>query len=72
LQIVSDPGKSYSLIGGILALLGLLASLFGRRRRIWIKVSENGLVQVAGLAKTSSTALEEEMVHFVSAVKGEK
>ncbi|MSZ09443.1 MAG: cytochrome c biogenesis protein, partial [Actinobacteria bacterium] len=72
LQIVSDPGKSYSLIGGILALLGLLASLFGRRRRIWIKVSENGLVQVAGLAKTSSTALEEEMVHFVNAVKGEK
>lgn len=72
LQIVSDPGKSYSLIGGILALLGLLASLFGRRRRIWIKVSENGLVQVAGLAKTSSPALEEEMVHFVSAVKGEK
>jgi len=72
LQIVRDPGKSYSLIGGILALLGLLASLFGRRRRIWIKVDTSGRVEVAGLAKTNATALEEEMVRFVSAIKGEK
>ncbi|MFM9151777.1 MAG: cytochrome c biogenesis protein ResB [Candidatus Planktophila sp.] len=72
LQIVRDPGKSYSFIGGILALLGLLASLFGRRRRIWVKVSEVGEVQVAGLAKTNSAALEIEIAHFVSAIKGEK
>ena len=72
LQIVRDPGKSYSLIGGILALLGLLASLFGRRRRIWIKVDARGQVEVAGLAKTNAAALEIEMAHFVSAVKGEK
>jgi len=72
LQIVRDPGKSYSLIGGILALLGLLASLFGRRRRIWIKVSTNGQVEIAGLAKTNAAALEIEIARFVSAVKGEK
>jgi cytochrome c biogenesis protein len=72
LQIVRDPGKSYSLIGGILALLGLLASLFGRRRRIWVKVSQDGQVQVAGLAKTNAAALEIEIAHFVSAIKGEK
>ena len=72
LQVVRDPGKSYSLIGGILALLGLLASLFGRRRRIWIKVDASGRVEVAGLAKTNAAALEEEMVRFVSAIKGEK
>ncbi len=75
LQIVRDPGKSYSLIGGILALLGLLASLFGRRRRIWIKVDANGQVEVAGLAKTNAEALEVEMAQFVSAIKsseGEK
>ena len=69
LQIVSDPGKSYSLIGAILALLGLLASLFGRRRRIWIKVNASGQVEVAGLAKTNATSLEVEMAQFVSAVK---
>jgi cytochrome c biogenesis protein len=72
LQIVRDPGKSYSLIGGILALLGLLASLFGRRRRIWIKVDSSGRVEVAGLAKTNAAALEIEMAHFVSVIKGEK
>jgi len=72
LQIVRDPGKSYSLIGGILALLGLLASLFGRRRRIWIKVDASGQVEVAGLAKTNAAALEIEMAHFVSAVKADK
>jgi cytochrome c biogenesis protein len=75
LQIVRDPGKSYSLIGGILALLGLLASLFGRRRRIWIKVDASGQVEVAGLVKTNAEALEVEMAQFVSAIKaseGEK
>jgi len=50
----------------------LLASLFGRRRRIWIKVDASGRVEVAGLAKTNAAALEEEMVRFVSAIKGEK
>ncbi|MBM3456812.1 MAG: cytochrome c biogenesis protein ResB, partial [Bacteroidetes bacterium] len=37
LQIVSDPGKIYSLVGAILAISGLLISLFTRQRRIWVK-----------------------------------
>jgi len=69
LQIVSDPGKSYSLIGGIVAILGLLASLFTRRRRIWIRVS-GGEVQVAGLAKNSAPGLEIEISEFVAKLKG--
>jgi cytochrome c biogenesis protein len=69
LQIVSDPGKSYSLIGGIVAILGLLASLFTRRRRIWIRVSE-GEVQVAGLAKNSAPGLEIEISEFVTKLRG--
>jgi len=68
LQIVSDPGKSYSLIGGIVAILGLLASLFTRRRRIWIRV-ESGEVQVAGLAKNSAPGLAVEMTEFVTKLK---
>jgi cytochrome c biogenesis protein len=69
LQIVSDPGKSYSLIGGIVAILGLLASLFTRRRRMWIRVTD-GEVQVAGLAKNGAPGLENEMSQFVSKLKG--
>jgi cytochrome c biogenesis protein len=69
LQIVSDPGKSYSLIGGIVAILGLLASLFTRRRRIWIRVSA-GEVQVAGLAKNGAPGLAIEMSEFVAKLKG--
>lgn len=69
LQIVSDPGKSYSLIGGIVAILGLLASLFTRRRRIWIRVRD-GKVEVAGLAKNSAPGLEAEMKEFVTRLRG--
>ncbi len=69
LQIVSDPGKSYSLIGGIVAILGLLASLFTRRRRIWIRVID-GEVQVAGLAKNSAPGLAVEMSEFVAKLRG--
>jgi cytochrome c biogenesis protein len=69
LQIVSDPGKSFSLIGGIVAILGLLASLFTKRRRIWIRVAE-GEVQVAGLAKNGAPGLDIEMSEFVAKLRG--
>jgi cytochrome c biogenesis protein len=61
LQVVRDPGKMYALFGGILALLGLMASLFTRRRRIWIRCKASGDVEVAGLAKNSVAGLEEEI-----------
>ena len=71
LQIVEDPGKSYALIGGIVAVLGLLSSLYGRRRRIWVRVNGER-VEVAGLAKNSAPGLDVEMQKFVSAIRGEK
>lgn len=71
LQIVSDPGKSYALIGGIVAVLGLLSSLYGRRRRMWIRINGDR-VEVAGLAKNSAPGLEEEIQKFVEAIKGVK
>jgi cytochrome c biogenesis protein len=71
LQIVEDSGKKYALVGGIVAVLGLLSSLYGRRRRIWIRVSSDG-VEVAGLAKNGAPGLEAEIKDFVRALKGEK
>jgi cytochrome c biogenesis protein len=68
LQVVRDPGKSYSLIGGIVALLGLLASLFARRRRIWIRLNGKE-VEVAGLSKNGAPGLEEELQGFINFIK---
>ncbi len=49
----------------------LLTSLYGRRRRIWIRVTDSG-VEVAGLAKNSAPGLEVEVDKFISFVKGER
>jgi cytochrome c biogenesis protein len=48
----------------------LLASLFTRRRRIWIRVGDQ--VEVAGLAKNAAPGLEVEMQEFVKMLKGDK
>ena len=66
LQIVDDPGKMYALVGAILAILGLLTSLFTRQRRIWIKV--DGRVQIAGLAKNGVPGLDEELLSLEKAL----
>jgi cytochrome c biogenesis protein len=59
LQIVDDPGKMYALVGAILAILGLLLSLFTRQRRIWIKTGKRA--EIAGLAKNNAPGLEVEI-----------
>ena len=69
LQVVDDPGKNFALLGAIVAILGLLASLFTRRRRIWIRVGD--VVEVAGLAKNAAPGLEQELKVFMQAVKNE-
>jgi cytochrome c biogenesis protein len=67
---VADPGKKFALLGGIVAILGLLASLFTRRRRIWIRVGSD--VEVAGLAKNAAPGLDLEIEQFIKMLKGEK
>ena len=67
LQIVDDPGKMYALIGALLAILGLLTSLFTRQRRIWIKVE--GRVQIAGLAKNGVPGLDDELASLKKALE---
>ena len=70
LQIVEDPGKMYALLGAILAVLGLLTSLFTRQRRIWVKVDPTGTgLQIAGLAKNGTPGLSEEVARLVRAIE---
>ena len=67
LQVVKDPGKSSALLGSIVAILGLLASLFTRRRRIWVSTN-NKKVEVAGLAKNAAPGLELEIAQLAKAL----
>ena len=60
LQVVRDPGKQYALIGSILAIVGLLISLFIRQRRIWVR-EVGGSLEIAGLALNKLPGLEDEI-----------
>lgn len=64
LQISSNPGEWVALGGVILALIGLLGSLFIKPRRVWVSVRRDGgrtLVEVAGLDRSSGGDLAGEV-----------
>jgi cytochrome c biogenesis protein len=57
-----DPGKELTLFAAIATILGLVASLLVRRRRVFVRVrpaedSSRTLVSIGGLAKTSDPGL---------------
>lgn len=54
-QISQTPGKLIALAGVVLALIGLLGSLFIRPRRVWVRARRDGegtLVEVAALDRS--------------------
>jgi cytochrome c biogenesis protein len=65
LQVSDTPGKGLTLAGIVLGLVGLMGSLFVRRRRAWVRVTPRGegtLVEVAGLDRsTVSEGLDDEV-----------
>jgi cytochrome c biogenesis protein len=65
LQVSHDPGKPWALGAAALALVGLLLSLFVRRRRIWVRARTGAagrtLVEVAGLSRTEGDGLADEL-----------
>jgi cytochrome c biogenesis protein len=74
-QIAHDPGKGVSLAAGILLLVGLLASLSVRQRRVYVRVRPNGAagaggtdVEVAGLSRTRLGAPPDELAHIAEAL----
>lgn len=71
LQVVKDPGKNWALFGSIFATIGLLASLFIRRRRIFLR-SIHGQVEVAGLALNRLEGLEGEISRMIEELGGRK
>lgn len=76
IQISRSPGKLVALTGVVLALLGLLGSLFVRPRRLWVRARrrEDGstLVEVARLDRSSGGDPEngrDELATIVAALK---
>jgi cytochrome c biogenesis protein len=67
LQVVRDPGKQYALLGSILAIIGLMISLFIRQRRIWVR-EVNGKLEIAGLALNRLPGLEVELIKLKDSI----
>ena len=72
LQVSRNPGGWIALLGMVLALSGLLGSLFIRPRRIWVSVRrEDGrtLVEVAGLDRSAGGDLSGQVDGLVGALE---
>ena len=69
--------KEVALVGSVLAILGLLATLFVKRRRLWVRArrDEDGatVLSIAGLTRQEYEGFEAEMNDFWNALtaKGE-
>jgi cytochrome c biogenesis protein len=71
LQVSHTPGQKIALAGVVLALTGLLASLFIRPRRIWVRARRDGgrtTVEVAGLDRSAGGDLTGEIDALTAAL----
>ncbi len=92
--ISHDPGKGLALAAAIAAIVGVMLSLFVKRRRIWVRADPRGAdgpgaagpdgapapgtdtlgamfrVQVAGLSRSDSADVTDEVAELVAALGG--
>ena len=62
-QVSHDPAQGWVLVFATVALAGLMTTLFLRRRRLWVRVVDDGdvrRVEVGGLAHSGHQAFTEE------------
>ena len=74
LQVSRNAGKELALAGAALAIVGLLPTLFIRRRRMWVRVSGATVLSIAGLDRVASGdagELDEELSAVVAAIEKE-
>lgn len=72
LQISETPGKKLALGGAIAGLLGLMASLYVRPRRVWAKTtSRDGrtVLEVAGLTRGRPGSIQNHVDQLASRIK---
>lgn len=75
-QISRDPGQLLALAAGVIMVLGLLASLRVRRRRLWVRATPAGsgrsVVAAGGLARTDPESYAEEFTAVVARLRDRK
>ncbi|WP_327033241.1 cytochrome c biogenesis protein ResB [Micromonospora ureilytica] len=82
LSIRHDPGSTMLLVSCGVLLVGLMGSLFGKRRRVFFRVvpgdpgegsptSGSSLMEVGGLPRTDYPGFADEFTQLVAAVKGD-
>ena len=74
LQISATPAEPMALAGVALGLIGLLASLFVRPRRIWLRIRPDGrgsYVELAGLDRREGQGLDATLDDLLDALKKE-
>ena len=77
IQISQTPGKQIALAGVVLALIGLMGSLFIRSRRVWVRATVTDvegraetMVEVAGLERSGGGDLRSVLDDLVEDLKG--
>lgn len=76
-QIARNPSNGMALWSAVAMAVGLTASLFVRRRRVWVRVrplpgsasSESSEIEVAGLDRTGSERLGEEVADIAAELR---
>ncbi|MEU7615018.1 cytochrome c biogenesis protein ResB [Micromonospora rifamycinica] len=78
LSVRHDPGEKLMLGACVVLLVGLMGSLFGRRRRVWFRVTPpdsgsptggSSLVAAGGLPRTEHPGFADEFASLVAAVR---
>ena len=76
IQISQTPGKEIALLGVVMALVGLLGSLYIRPRRVWVRVrreagaGQGTLIEVAALDRSSGGDVTAVLDELVAELKG--
>ena len=63
-DIAHDPFERWVLASALIAVGGLILSLFVPRRRVWVRVrstADGAVLEVAGLARSDDPMLEEDV-----------
>jgi cytochrome c biogenesis protein len=69
LSVRYDPGEQIVLVGAVCLLVGLLASLTGRRRRVFFRVPVEGPVSAGALARSEYPGFQAEFDALIEGVK---